>query len=41
MKSGKCTKCHSFNVYFKAYALTNVTLDVKYFEEESEINDAQ
>jgi RNase P subunit RPR2 len=30
MKSGKCSKCHSFNVYFKEYALNNVTLDGKY-----------
>ena len=27
MKSGKCPKCDSSNVYFKPYALDKVTLD--------------
>ena len=27
MKSGNCPKCNSTNVYFKEYALDNVTLD--------------
>ena len=31
-KSGKCSKCSSFHVYFKPYALDNVTLDGKYVE---------
>ena len=30
MKSGICPKCNSSNVYFKEYALVNVTLDGKY-----------
>ena len=29
MKSGVCPKCDSSNVYFKEYALDNVTLDGK------------
>jgi len=29
MKSGKCPKCNSSNVYFKDYALTEVRLDGK------------
>ena len=29
MKSGTCPKCDSSNVYFKPYALDNVTLDGK------------
>lgn len=27
MRSGTCPKCNSNNVYFKEYALNNVTLD--------------
>lgn len=29
MKSGKCPKCDSSSIYFKEYALDNVTLDGK------------
>lgn len=29
MKSGKCPKCNSSNVYFKEYALNSVSLDGK------------
>lgn len=32
MKNGTCPKCKSSNVYFKAYALDNVTLDGKNVE---------
>ena len=32
MKSGKCPKCNSSNVYFKAYALDKITLNGKIVE---------
>jgi hypothetical protein len=32
MKSGKCPKCKSFNIYFKHYALTPISLDGKSVE---------
>ena len=32
MKSGMCLKCKSSSVYYKVYALNNVSLDGKYVE---------